>query len=863
MTALPSGTVTFLFTDVEGSTRLLEELGAERYAEVLARHRSVVRAAVAEHDGVEIDTQGDAFFVAFGRAADAVAAAAAAQEKLVGVRVRMGIHTGEPVLSDGGYVGIDVHRAARIAAVGHGGQVLVSQTTRDLASGVSMRDLGEHRLKDLMRPERIWQLGDAEFPPLRSLHRSRLPVAASPLVGRRPELAAIEAAVHEGVRLLTITGPGGSGKTRLALQAAAELSETFEGGTFFVALAPIRSAERLHATVAAALELPPDADVVERLGTARSLVVLDNAEHLPGAGEEIAKLRVGESVLVVTSRAPLHLVGERELPLDPLPENAAAELFVARVADHGRAVEPDETVRAICRRLDNLPLALELAAARVKVLAPAGLLQRLEHALPLLEGGPGDAPVRQQTLRAAIAWSHDLLDDNERAAFRRLSVFRGTFAVEVAEAVSGAELGTIESLVDQSLLKPIGESRLLMLETLREYAREQLDAAAETDDYTLRHAAHYAEHLREIEPILRGPRTAEFLAWFVEEEDNLRAMLDRLVERNLQAAATAASLLAPFWAALGRFREGRARLEAFAWSPGLGSAERAETLRALADMCGRLGDLDSADEAAREAGDVAATVADAALVARALNERSWVAHLRGDEDAATAFAEEAWTAARASGDARLAAACGGQYGTRLVHLGRLDEGERLIMESVEALRSHGDVASEAVELSNLANLAFIRGDYALARDRYERCQTLFRDLDHRAALATCLLGLGGSTLGCGDHVAALRALAEALDLGSASGALLESVAAAGSIGLASAHVDPPRAARLIEAARSQRSRHGILMAPADEQFERERVDVLEQVIGADSYAREARAGRELSLDETIELARSLVEVALD
>ena len=433
MARQPTGTVTLVFTDIEGSTRLLERLGRERYADALDLHRALLRKAFEAQDGYEVDCEGDAFFVAFSRAEAAVAAAAAAQQALavaqwpeaVELRVRIGVHTGEPLVAVPKYVGMDVHRAARLMAAGHGGQVLVSQTTRDLiGDAFRLVDLGQHRLKDLSAPEQIYQLGEGEFPPLRSLNRTNLPVVSGPLIGREEELARIRQLVADGVRLLTLTGAGGSGKTRLALQAAAELADDFRDGVFFVALAPLLEAAAVPGAVAQALGWLPDEDLAARLISARLLLVLDNAEHLGGVEQLVSGLLVGEVVALVTSRAPLHLSAEHELPVEPLAADAAAELFVARAAAAGRVVVPDETVVAVCRRLDNLPLAVELAAARTKLLSPVAMLDRLERALPLLTGGAWDVPERQRTLRATIEWSHDLLGEQERVVFRRLALFR-------------------------------------------------------------------------------------------------------------------------------------------------------------------------------------------------------------------------------------------------------------------------------------------------------------------------------------------------------------------------------------------------------------------------------------------------------
>jgi predicted ATPase/class 3 adenylate cyclase len=599
---LPTGTVTFLFTDVEGSTQLLHELGAEAFAGTIGAHRQVIREACARHDGVEVDTQGDAFFVAFAAAPAALAAAAELTDALSSgsVRVRVGLHTGTPLRSDEGYVGIDVHRAARIAASGHGGQVLVSQETAALVDG-DLRDLGEHRFKDLLAAERVYQLGSEDFPPLRSLGRTNLPVAAWPLLGRGRELAEIRALVNGGVRLLTLTGPGGSGKTRLALQSAAELSEEFLDGTFFVSLAPLRDASAVRSTVAEAVGLQPDDDVAGWLSSRRVLLVLDNLEHLEGVAAVVAELLVGDVVVLATSRAPLHLTVERELPVEPLLDDAAAELFVSRAAAGGRQIAVDDTVTAVCRRLDNLPLAIELAAARVKLLSPAALLQRLDEVLPLLAGGAIDLPERQRTLRATIEWSYDLLDSDAQAAFRRLSVFRGSFTLDAAQQVTGAELDQLAALLDHSLLKALGDERFFLLETLREDARERLDEAGETADFTLRHARWYLDRLHANYSGRLASRRSEILAWYAVEEDNLRAMLDRLSEAAPIEAASAGYLLHIFWRSRGAVAEEHERLRELLALDDLRGQSRAAFLVRLSDVEMHLGRVDAAGATARAA----------------------------------------------------------------------------------------------------------------------------------------------------------------------------------------------------------------------------------------------------------------------
>src|SRR5215216_4578990 len=637
---LPSGTVTFLFTDVEGSTKLLHELGAEGYARALAAHRQVIREACARHGGVEVDTQGDAFFMAFATAPGAIAAAAELTDTLASgpVQVRVGLHTGTPLVADEGYVGVDVHRAARVAASGHGGQVLVSQATALLVDS-DLRDLGEHRFKDLLAAERVYQLGSRDFPPLRSLGRTNLPVAAWPLLGREQELAEIRALVNERVRLLTLTGPGGSGKTRLALQAAAELGDEFLDGTFFVALAPLRESEAVRSTIAEAVGLRADDDVVGWLTSRRVLLVLDNLEHLQGVAAVVSELLVGEVVVLATSRAPLHVSAERELPVEPLPDEAAAELFVSRAAAAGRVIAVDETVTTVCRRLDNLPLAIELAAARTKLLSPAALLRRLDETLPLLVSGAIDLPERQRTLRATIEWSHDLLDPDAQAAFRRLSVFRGSLTLDAAEAITGADLDQLAALLDHSLLKTLGDERFFLLETLREYARERMDEAVETAEYALRHARWYLDRLQANYSARLTAQRPEILAWYEAEEDDLRAMLDRLSNAAPIEAAHAAYLLHDFWRAQGAFAEEHERLQGLLAHDDLPREARTALLVRLSDVEMHLGQVDAAGATAREALALAEPATDPHMLAVA--ELAFHAVHRGDTDEAVRLARQA------------------------------------------------------------------------------------------------------------------------------------------------------------------------------------------------------------------------------
>ena len=473
MRNLPSGTVTFLFTDVEGSTRLLQELGAEDYANALAEQRRVLREVFERHGGVVVDTQGDAFFVAFSTAPEALDAACAAQAELE-LPVRMGLHTGTPLLTEDGYVGADVHRAARIAASGHGGQVLLSTATEALINGAELRDLGEHRLKDLSAPERIFQLGGYEFPPLKTLYRTNLPVPATQFLGRAHEVADIqELLARDDARLVTLTGAGGSGKTRLALHAAGAAAEAYPDGVWWVPLAPLTDPNGVGPS--AARVLGGGGTLQELVDGRRLLLLLDNFEHVVEAASEVVAV-LAEcpcADVLVTSRERLRVQGEHVYPVPVLERTEARWLFVARARAAEPNFEPDELVDELCERLDDLPLALELAAARTSLLSTAQLLERLGDRLDLLRGGR-DAETRQHTLRSTIEWSYELLIPNERKLLAALSVFRGGWTLEAAEHVANADLELMQSLVDKSLVRRWDSGRLGMLETIRAFAAERL-----------------------------------------------------------------------------------------------------------------------------------------------------------------------------------------------------------------------------------------------------------------------------------------------------------------------------------------------------------------------------------------------------
>jgi predicted ATPase/class 3 adenylate cyclase len=565
---LPQGTVTLLFTDIEGSTRLLHALGPAAYADALAEHRRIVREAAAGHGGVEVDTQGDAFFIAFPTPGGAAKAALVAREGLEAgaIRVRMGLHTGTPTATEEGYVGEDVHRGARIAALAHGDQILVSPATAALLDAEPLRDLGQHRLKDFDGAVRIYQLGEREFPPLRTPGSVELPSPATPFLGREQELFDAVSLVYErDPRVLTIVGPGGTGKTRFSIELARLLGDDADGGTVFVPLAPLRDAELVLSAVAERLgaSSPDPAAIAARVGERRTHVVCDNLEQLlPAAARPLAELvaAVPALRLFATSREALRIQGEAELDLPPLGHDEAVALFCERA----QAVRPDVTrtdaVEQLCDRLDGLPLALELAAARTKLLAPEALLDRLADRLDALKG-TRDAEERHMTLRATIAWSYDLLVEDEQQLFARLGVFRGGCTLETAELVCDADLDPLASLLDKSLLRRrtgrLGEERYWMLETIREFALERLRDAGLEDELRRRHAERMLQIARDQRVDDEPEAGAE---WALAEREDLRAALDWAQENDAILGLELANDLQNFWNTTGP-KEGLERIQ--------------------------------------------------------------------------------------------------------------------------------------------------------------------------------------------------------------------------------------------------------------------------------------------------------------
>jgi predicted ATPase/class 3 adenylate cyclase len=709
MRNLPEGTVTFVFTDVDGSTRMLQELGAEDYADALASHRRTLRDVFGRRGGVEVDTQGDAFFYAFPTAASALHAAGAAQGALetTPVTIRIGVHTGVALITDEGYVGEDVHRAARIAASGHGGQVLVSSSTAPLAGEHPLRDLGEHRLKDLTAPERIYQLGPRDFPPLRTLFQTNLPVPATPFLGRQTELADVRRLLERaGVRLLTLTGPGGTGKTRLALQAAGAMADEYPNGVYWVALAPLQDPARVMSTAAQALGAP--GDLAEHIGDSRMLVLLDNFEHLLEAAPALGDLLAACPRLdvLVTSRERLHLAAEQEYDVPPFSEADGLAFFKARARAAQPGFEADGTVAEICQRLDQLPLALDLAAARVKAFTADDLLARLEQRLPLLTGGASDLPERQQTLRATIGWSHELLDDTERRLFRQLGVFRGGCTLEAAEQVADAELDAVQGLVDKSLLRRSGE-RYWMLGSIREYAVERLAEACEDSRVRTRHAGYFLALARRAGLSLE-PLGKQDFALFAGELDNVRAALTWWTEQDPVRALELATRLEMLWTV-------EDPAEGMSWFEQL---------------------LDKATGVPLE------------LRARALLAYASAAHPAGDDALPERLYQESLAAFRAAGDQTGVGILLFRLGNNAYYRGENERARELAEQSLALHESLGNVAGKAQAVALLGELEWAAGNRESGADLIGQSADLAGEADFtwwRARmlrkLVDCLLAL--------------------------------------------------------------------------------------------------------------------------
>ncbi len=753
MPELLTGTVTFLFTDIEGSTRLLQA-HSDRWSAILTRHQEILRNAFLANGGVEVGTEGDSFFVAFPTAPAAVTAAAEIQRALArepwpedaGVRVRIGMHTGEATFAADGYVGLHVHRASRIASAAHGGQILLSDATRSLvgdalSDGLQLRDLGTHRLKDLERPERLWQVVvpglAAEFPPLASLDAvaNNLPHRLTTFLGRETEIAAISELLGRS-RLLTLTGPGGTGKTRLSLEVASRSITTYPDGVYFVELASITEPDLVPETIAQTLHLPDRGGrrAVERLldhiGERRMLLVLDNFEQVIDAAASVNELLGGcpQLSVMVSSRSVLRVSGEQEYPVPPLGvpdlrnlpplEQLSRFEAVALFIERARAVKPafevtDDNAAAvaeICARLDGLPLAIELAAARIRIFTPQAMLGRLDRSLTMLAGGSRDLPERQQTLRSAIAWSHDMLDETDRSLFASLSVFVGGAGLEAIEGVCGSEvsgevLDALSSLVEKSLIREVdgcdGQPRFVMLETIREFGVEQAVERGRWEALRDRHCRHFVTVAETSAVHLMRADKREWLDRLEQDHDNFRAAMLWAVERgSVEHALRIGSALWRFMQMRGHLAEGLERIEAaLARDDGV-SEVRANALSAAAGLAYWLADTERSRRHYRDEIAVRTAIGDRRGLAEAYYSISFT-----------------WTIIGTSDSESTASAL------------------RFITMALEIFRELGDELGIARCEWALANLAWGTGDVAGAKRHGADALAYFRSSDDAFMLA--------------------------------------------------------------------------------------------------------------------------------
>ena len=852
---LPVGTVTFLFTDVEDSTKLLHSLGPEGYADALAEHRRVIREACANEGGVEVDTQGDAFFFAFPTAPGALVAASAFTGALASgqVQVRVGLHTGTPLLTDEGYVGDDVHRAARIAASGHGGQVLVSAASAQLVER-ELRDLGEHRLKDLSAPERVYQLGDGDFPALKSLYRTNLPVPATPFLGLEQELAEIvELLGADDTRLLTLVGPGGTGKTRLALQAAGLTSDAYPDGVYWIPLAPIGDATLVLAT--AGQTLGSKNGLAEHISDKTMLCLFDNFEQVVDAGPELAALlaKCPNLDVLVTSRERLRVSGEQTYPVPPLAESDGEALFTVRARAVDPAFTPSESIRELCLRLDELPLALELAAARTALFSPEQLLDKLSQRLDLLKGSR-DADPRQQTLRATIEWSYNLLPDDEKRLFRRLAVFSGGCAYEAAEEVAEADPDALQSLLDKSLLRrrdsPLGP-RYWMLETIREYARGKLEESAEAERLARRHLAYYLALAVDVDE--RGKVGEYELGQLEDERDNLRGAFDTALALEPEQALDLAGRLGLYWHRRGQYFEGRQRLAAaLAAAPAAPAFARVRALSEAGNLAFFQADFDAAEQLGREALALARQRGDRRGSGYALNLLGGITGVR-DPIAAMAYYEEALAEYEAAGDETGRLTTLQNLASDAIGRGDYQRAISLLRDKI-ASTGDRDTYSLALAIGLLGFALAGNGENEEARQSFEQSLDMCRAHGFSRAEAEILLGLA-ELMRTASPSQALEYYRESIELARTMGYLgLVADCLRGIATIALASGDAREAATLLSVFAAFYERIGAIVSPGDKEELDAAIAQAREALGNEAFEAAWTEGGALSVEQAVDLS---------
>ena len=907
-------TLTFLFTDIEGSTAMLRRLG-ETYAEVLADHRRIIRANLTAHGGAEMDTQGDAFFAVFTSPSACAAAAVEMQRALLAwswpagevVRVRMGVHSGEASMTADGPIGLDVHRGARIAAVAHGGQIVLSGTTaaliRDsMPPGAVLRDLGSHRLKDLGRPEQLFQLEadglPRSFPPLRSLDNPKLlnnlPAQASSFIGRETELADVRRLVATS-RLVTLTGPGGAGKTRLGLQVAAELLDGSGDGVWFADLAPLQDPDLVPVAVASVLGIPCDSDrsVIETLGEAvgeRSLLVLmDNCEHVLETCAKLADalLRNCPNIaLLATSREPLAIDGERvyrvpslDTPadgdeMDAILSTEAVRLFTDRAVQRGVQISWDQRTASVagrvCRRLDGIPLAIELGAARLRVMSLTELDARLDERFAILTGGSRAAVPRQQTLLAMVDWSWELLNGAERHVLARLSVFAGGFDLAAAEAVTAGEdvpadevVRHIGALVDKSLVQfddtGAGPARYRLLETVRQYAARQLarqDPAA-ADSARIAHRNYYLALAEAAAPQLVLDDQANWLDRLDLELDNLRAAIAvSLKEDDPEPGLRLAGCLRVFWKARGHATEAVEALRSLLRVP---AEEPATTVRARALACAAYlleltGGYAIAEEYCDEALTIARATGDDYLVGDLLYIRGFVLLRQGQRAAAMPLIEQGLSFARRLQEPHLTGRLLAVRSFALDVDGDHVGAARDAAESLQLFRKVGDRREVGTMVGNLGYAELSIGDLDSARTHLRESLEIFRVLNDRDGVVYETFNLGLAEYLSGSPGTASTCFAESLEM--ARRAQLKASTAYALLGLAMAcsAAEMSRSAQLYGAADAALAALNETVEPLEAGLRDLDCQRLRSAMGEDAFATEYAAGRALTSEQVLTLA---------